>query len=163
MMKIRLIAPSDNVLMAAILRRSLEEFGLNIPGTAYFDESTDRLFESFQKERAAYFVAEENGVILGGAGIYPTEGLPDDTVELVKMYVSSAHRGRGVGKKLLLKAIEFAKSCGYQNIYLETMPELSAAVSAYIKLGFTSLDKPLGNTGHFSCTIWMLKELKRDV
>ncbi len=159
-MNIRLIAPSDNVSMAAILRRSLEEFGLNIPGTAYFDESTDRLFESFQKDKAAYFIAEENGEILAGAGIYPTEGLPEDTVELVKMYVSLAHRGKGVGKILLLQCIEFAKSCGYRNIYLETMPELSAAVSAYIKLGFASLDQPLGNTGHFSCTIWMLKELK---
>lgn len=159
-MNIRLIAPSDNVSMAAILRRSLEEFGLNIPGTAYFDKSTDRLFESFQRDKSAYFVAEENGEILAGAGIYPTEGLPEDTVELVKMYVSSAHRGKGVGKMLLLQCIEFAKSCGYHNIYLETMPELSAAVSAYIKLGFTSLNQPLGNTGHFSCTIWMLKELK---
>lgn len=159
-MNIRLIAPSDNVSMAAILRRSLEEFGLNIPGTAYFDESTDRLFESFQKDKAAYFIAEENGEILAGAGIYSTEGLPEDTVELVKMYVSSAHRGKGVGKMLLLQCIEFAKSCGYRNIYLETMPELSAAVSAYIKLGFASLDQPLANTGHFSCTIWMLKQLK---
>lgn len=159
-MNIRLIAPSDNISMAAILRRSLEEFGLNIPGTAYFDKSTDRLFESFQRDKSAYFVAEENGEILAGAGIYPTEGLPEDTVELVKMYVSSAHRGKGVGKMLLLQCIEFAKSCGYRHIYLETMPELSAAVSAYIKLGFTSLNHSLGNTGHFSCTIWMLKELK---
>ena len=158
-MNIRLITPEDNVAMAKILRSSLEEFGLNIPGTAYFDESTDRLFETFQKERTAYFIAEENGEILGGAGIYPTDGLDSDTVELVKMYVSAASRGKGMGKQIMLKCIEFAKSVGYQKIYLETMPELSSAVAAYEKLGFKSLPGPLGNTGHFSCTIWMLHEM----
>ena len=159
-MNIRLITSDDNLAMANILRRSLEEFGLNIPGTAYFDESTDKLFESFQTERSAYFIAEEDGEILGGVGIYPTDGLGSDTVELVKMYVSSASRGKGVGKRLMLKCIEFAKSLEYKKIYLETMPELSSAVAAYEKLGFKSLNHPLGNTGHFSCTIWMLRELE---
>lgn len=146
--------------MAKILRDSLEEFGLNKPGTAYFDESTDRLFESFQQERTAYFIAEENGEVLGGAGIYPSNGLPSDTVELVKMYMSAASRGKGIGKQLMLKCITFAQSVGYRKIYLETMTELSAAVAAYEKLGFKSLTGPLGNTGHYSCTIWMLLELE---
>lgn len=158
-MNIRPITAADNLAMANILRSSLEEFGLDKPGTAYFDESTDRLFESFQKERTAYFIAEENGEVLGGAGIYPSNGLPTDTVELVKMYMSASSRGKGIGKQLMLKCIEFAKSVGYQKIYLETMPELSSAVAAYEKLGFRSLTGPLGNTGHYSCTIWMLREL----
>lgn len=156
---IRKIEKKDNQAMAKVLRTSLEEYGLNIPGTAYFDESTDKLFETFIGDEMAYFVAEEDGEILGGVGIYPTEGLPDDTVELVKMYVKSSCRGKGVGKQLMLKCIERAKELGYKNIYLETMPELSAAVAAYEKLGFKSLDKALGNTGHFSCTIWMLLTL----
>jgi putative acetyltransferase len=159
MMKIRPITAADNVAMAKILRDSLAEFGLNIPGTAYFDESTDRLFESFQQEKTAYFIAEENGEVLGGAGIYPSNGLPNDTVELVKMYMSAASRGKGIGKQLMLTCIEFAKSVGYQKIYLETMPELSSAVAAYEKLGFKSLTGPLGDTGHYSCSIWMLREL----
>lgn len=158
-MIIRKIKPEDNVAMANILRTSLEEFNLNIPGTAYFDESTDRLFESFQLENSAYFVAEDNDEIIGGAGIFPTKGLPSDTVELVKMYMKSSCRGKGIGKLLMLECIEFAKKAGYQNIYLETLPELIAAVSAYEKLGFVSLEKPLGDTGHFSCTIWMNLEL----
>lgn len=158
-MNIRPITAADNLAMAKILRSSLEEFGLNIPGTAYFDESTDRLFESFQREGAGYFVAEEAGEILGGAGIYPSEGLPSDTVELVKMYMSAVSRSKGIGKKLMLKCMELAKSEGYQKIYLETMPELSAAVVAYEKLGFKKLQGPLGNTGHYSCSIWMLYEI----
>lgn len=158
-LKIREITCSDNEQMAKILRDSLEDFGLNIPGTAYFDESTDRLYQSFQGDKQVYYVAELNGELVGGVGLYPTQGLPSDTVELVKMYVKSSCRGQGVGKKLMLQCIEKASDFGYEKIYLETMPELSAAVSAYEKLGFVSLDKPLGDTGHFSCTIWMLRTL----
>ncbi|MAC66171.1 MAG: GNAT family N-acetyltransferase, partial [Flavobacteriaceae bacterium] len=33
------------------------------------------------------------------------------------------------------------------------------AVSWYKKLGFKSLDERLGNSGHSSCNIWMLKTL----
>jgi len=153
---IRAIEPGDNVAMAAIIRESLTEFGLNIPGTAYFDESTDHLHESFQVEKSAYFVAIEDGEIVGGVGLFPSNGLPEDTVELVKMYLKSKSRGKGLGKQLMLKCIGLAKTMGYKNIYLETMPELSTAVSAYEKLGFKLLQKPLGDTGHYSCKIWML-------
>lgn len=159
-MKIRFIQPEDNQAMANILRRSLEEFNLNIPGTAYYDESTDHLYETFQFKKSAYFVAENEGQLLGGVGIYPTAGLPSDTVELVKMYISSSFRGKGIGKLLMHQCIEYAKNLGYKRIYLETLPELSTAVSAYKKLGFVSLDQPLGNTGHFACTIWMLHEIE---
>jgi len=145
--------------MAAILRRSLEEFGANVPGTAYFDSSTDKLYETYQGENSAYFVAIENGEVLGGAGIYPTEGLPADTTELLKMYVSSASRGKGVGKALMAQCMAFAKSAGFSRLYLETMPELSAAVAVYKKLGFKELPARLGNTEHFSCTIWMVIDL----
>lgn len=153
---IREIQPQDNAAMAIILKRSLEEFGLNIPGTAYFDESTNHLYESFRVAGSKYFVAEQGNEILGGVGLYPSKGLPEDTVELVKMYLASAHRGKGLGKILMQKCIDLAGELGYKYIYLESMPELSAAVSAYEKLGFSLLDKPIGDTGHYSCSIWML-------
>jgi len=156
---IRAIEPGDNVAMAAIIRETLTEFGLNIPGTAYFDESTDHLYESFQIVKSAYFVAVEEGEIVGGVGLFPSNGLPEGTVELVKMYLKSKSRGKGLGKQLMLKCIALAKTLGYKNIYLESMPELSTAVSAYEKLGFKLLQQPLGDTGHYSCEIWMLFQI----
>jgi len=47
----------DNAKIATIIRRSLEEFNAVKPGTVYFDETTDHLYELFQKERSCYFVA----------------------------------------------------------------------------------------------------------
>src|SRR5215218_3910275 len=90
---IRPIQESDNATMAKIIRTSLEEFGAAKPGTVYFDPTTDALYQLFQKEGAAYFIAEAHGELLGGGGIYPTEGLPAGTCELVKMYLKRESRG----------------------------------------------------------------------
>lgn len=156
---IRPIEARDNAALAKIIRSALAEFGANKPGTVYFDESTDRLSELFQHPGSFYYVAEQDGVILGGAGIYPTEGLPDGYSELVKMYLDPSARGLGLGRKLISQCLDEARTAGYTHVYLETMPELRKAVSVYERFGFHYLDGPLGNSGHFGCDVWMLKSL----
>ena len=159
---IRDIEPSDNAALAVIVRNTLAEFKANKPGTVYYDLTTDHLFELFQKPRAAYFVALVDDEIVGGGGIYPTEGLPADTCELVKMYLLPQARGINLGRTLIEKNIAFAKEAGYRNIYLETMPELQQALKVYAKFGFDYLQGPMGTSGHTGCSLWMLKKLKNE-
>ena len=156
---IRQLEERDNEALAKIIRSSLEEFGAAKPGTVYFDPTTDALYQLFQKENAGYFVAEQNGMLLGGGGIYPTEGLPEHTCELVKMYLKKENRGLGLGKKLIQQCLDFAKQTGYKHVYLETMPELKQALNTYAKFGFQYLNGPMGNSGHHGCSLWMLKDL----
>jgi putative acetyltransferase len=159
-MNIRLIKPSDNPSLAHIIRNTLEEFGANHPGTVYYDSSTDSLYEVFRQPRSVYYVAESNDEkILGGGGIFPSEGLPIDTCELVKMYLLPEARGTGLGKAIIELCLKTAKDEGFKKIYLESMPELKQALKVYEKFGFTYLDSALGNTGHFGCDLHMLKEL----
>jgi len=156
---IRRIQLSDNEELASIVRTSLAEFGADKPGTVFYDNTTDHLYELFQQPGSIYYVAEQDEKVLGGAGIYPSEGLPLQTCELAKMYLRAAVRGRGLGKVLIEKCLEFAKAYGYLQVYIETMPELRKAVSIYKKFGFEYLKGPMGNTGHFGCDVWMLKKL----
>ncbi|NIM35515.1 MAG: GNAT family N-acetyltransferase, partial [Hydrotalea flava] len=74
------------------------------------------------------------------AGIYPTNGLPEGVCELVKMYLHKNARGKGTGRFLIGTCLQKAKEMGYHQVYLETMPELSKAVSVYEKFGFKYLD-----------------------
>lgn len=155
---IRPIAAGDNAALARAVRDTLAEFGAAKPGTAYFDEATDHLYELFsQTPRSAYFVAEINGEVLGGGGIFPTQGLPADTVELVKLYLLPAARGRGVGKALINECRQAARAAGYARLYLETTDELTQAIPLYERLGFAYLPEPLGDSGHFGCQIWMIR------
>ncbi len=157
---IRTILPADNKELAVIVRNSLAEFGANRHGTVYYDPTTDHLFELFRAEKSVYYVAEINGVIVGGAGIFPSPGLKNDTCELVKMYLQPAARGKGLGRMLISKCLEFAKSSQFRHVYIETMPELKKAMGIYEKFGFYYLDGPLVNTGHFGCDVWMLKDIE---
>jgi len=156
---IRTIQATDNATIASLVKDTLTEFGANKPGTAYFDPSTDTLFEVFQKPRSVYNIAEMDGKIIGGAGVYPTDNLDEDTCELVKMYLRSHVRGLGLGRLLIEKCIEQAKEFGYKKVYLESMPELRQALKVYEKFGFEYLKGPMGNSGHTGCSLWMLKKL----
>lgn len=157
--EIRAIISQDNPELAKIIRATLAEFGADKPGTVYFDESTDRLSEVFERKGSAYFVLLWNGEIAGGAGIFPTQGLPGGTCELVKMYLLPYARGKGFGYELLIRCSRFAAENGYRRMYLETMPELSLAISLYERFGFKRLDDPLGHTGHTGCNIWMIRDI----
>jgi len=157
---IRAIKATDNKDLAEIVRTTLVEFGANHPGTVFFDSTTDALYELFQQPKSAYFVAEnDRSKIIGGGGIYPTEGLPLDTCELVKMYLLPEARGIGLGRKIIAMCLEKAVENGFSRVYLETMPELSLALKAYEKFGFEYINSPLGNSGHFGCDLHMIKIL----
>ncbi len=158
-MQIRPIEPRDNVELAKVIRGALTEFGANKPGTVYFDPTTDALYELFRTPGSYYYVATIDQQVVGGCGIFPTDNLPEGTCELVKLYLAKEARGTGLGKQLTEESMRWAKANGYTQVYLESMPELAKAVSIYEKVGFKSLDGPLGNSGHCGCDIWMLKAL----
>ena len=158
--QIRPIEQNDNIDIAKVIRGALEEFGANKPGTVYFDPTTDALFELFNNTPGSYYyIATIDNNVVGGAGIFPTENLPNGTCELVKLYLHKDARGTGLGKQLLNTAMQWAKENGYTQVYLESMPELSKAVTIYENVGFKRIDQPLGNSGHCGCDIWMIKNL----
>jgi len=157
---IRDIRQSDNEVLAKIIRDTLTEYKANKPGTVFFDDSTDHLSEVFKTTGSRYFVAEnEKGKLIGGAGIFPTEGLPAGMCELVKMYLVPEARGKGLGKMLMQKCIDAASGLGFSCIYLETMPELKDAIRLYEKSGFRFIPNSIGESGHDGCDLFMLKYL----
>ncbi|MCU7547594.1 GNAT family N-acetyltransferase [Chitinophagaceae bacterium LB-8] len=156
---LRTIKQEDNKSLASIIRTVFEEYDTARPGTVYFDPTTDDLYSLFQTPRSVCWVAEVDGQLAGCAGIFPTPGLPDGCCEFAKFYLASFARGKGVGRKLMEQCLNTAKELGYKQVYLESLPEFNSAISLYEKLGFQPLNAPLGNSGHFGCNIWMLKNL----
>lgn len=157
--KYRKVQQQDNPLLAKMIRGVIEEFDAPRIGTVYSDASTDTLFELFQEPNSVLWVAEYNGEAIGCCGIFPTEGLEKGYCELVKFYISSSVRGKGIGKELMVRSIASAKEMNFTHIYLESLPHFSKAISMYEESGFKIIEKQLGNSGHSSCNVWMLKEL----
>jgi putative acetyltransferase len=155
----RPIQVSDNKGLAAIIRTSIELLHLPSEGTAHSDPTTDDLYTLFTTPNSYYFVAESNNSVLGGCGIYPSNGLPIGYCELVRFFLLPEARGKGLGLVLINKCIEKAIELGYKNMYLESFPDMTAAIHIYEKVGFNYLNHTLGNTGHFACNVWMEKQL----
>ena len=158
--RFRKIEIKDNALIAKIIRTALEEYDEAKPGTVYTDPTTDKLFELFSAApKSAYFIAELDGKVIGGCGIYPTLNLPEGYAELVKIYLKQEFRGMGIGRQLINRSVEYAKEIGYTHLYLESFPSLKEAIQLYEKIDFKKVSKPLGDSGHFACDVWMVKAL----
>jgi len=65
-----------------------------------------------------------------------------------------------MGRRMISFIINKATAMGYQSCYLETLDELKDAVRLYETFGFRHLTEKLGNTGHNSCGISMLRKLQ---
>jgi putative acetyltransferase len=156
---LRPLEQKDNREIADLIRSVFREFKIDRPGTVYYDPTTDDLFSLFNKPDCAYWIAEVNGKIAGGCGVYSTPGLPEGCAELVKLYLLPQYRGKGIGRMLMGKSFESAGKLGYTQLYLESMPELSKAIGIYEKAGFRFIPARLGNSGHFNCDIWMVRDL----
>jgi len=156
---IREIKPEDNLQICNVIRDVFVELKLPLFGTAFQDDETECMYQSYQNSREKYFVIESNGFIYGGGGIKPLKNGDDNVCELQKMYFSKSIRGKGLGKEMLLKCLNFAVESNFKICYLETITQLKSAIILYDKFGFKKIDGPMGNTCHFSCDVHMIKNL----
>lgn len=159
--RIRPITPADNPAIAAVVRAVSAEYGLAADkGYGVADPNLDFLHETYLGERSRYWVIEgPDGSILGGGGIAPLAGEEGQVCELQKMYFMPSLRGLGLGRRLVLQALDEARALGYQRCYLETTAVLREATALYESLGFEHLPGPLGSTGHDACEICMVLAL----
>ena len=159
MVSIREVKEEDNDALAKAIRHVLIDIGAPKVGTAYADPELDFMYQAYQTERSAYFVIEEDGVVLGGGGIAPLAGEDPKICELQKMYFLAQARGRGLGEQMINHCLAYAREQGFKLCYLETLPYMKAAQKLYLKTGFAYIDGPMGSTGHTSCNVWLTKAL----
>lgn len=161
--RIRPIESGDDAAIAAIIRTVMPEFGADGPGFAIHDAEVDTMSAAYAAPRSAYFVVERDGRVLGGGGVAPLAGDPSgETCELKKMYFLPELRGIGAGQALMTQCLAAARSFGFRRCYLETLERMHAAQKLYRANGFAEIGKPCGNTGHFGCDRFFVRELSGD-
>jgi putative acetyltransferase len=154
---IRLARPADDPVLAAIVRAGMAEFG--ICGGPADDPEVDAMSRAFGGPRAAYFVAESGERVLGGGGIGPLPGGPDDACELRKMYLAPEARGLGAGLRLLEACLAAARARGYRSCRLATLARMERARRLYERAGFRPVDAPVPGAGHAGCDRWYALDL----
>lgn len=84
------------------------------------------------------FLAQSGEQIVGCVAMVNT-GSPEQgnsEFELAKMAVSPTMQGKGIGKKLCLAAIDYARQLGVRTVWLESNRMLTPALTMYASVGF---------------------------
>lgn len=135
-MKFRRATNRDVEAIRNVVFTTLREYGL-APEPGATDQDLGDV-EGFYGAGKGYFeVCEDNGEIIATWGIAP---LSDGCCELRKMYLLAAHRGKGIGRTMLDRAVAKARELGFEKIELETASVLKEAISLYRKYGFRPVE-----------------------
>jgi GNAT superfamily N-acetyltransferase len=128
---------SDAAAVRAVVRAVLLEMGLRRDADAA-DADLKDLGASYLSRGGGFDVAvDAAGSIVGCCGVYPMGDRRDTRLcELRKMYLLPAARRQGLGRRLLERALAFARGRGCVRMELETAASLKSAIALYRSAGF---------------------------
>lgn len=115
-----------------------------------YDEELEHLEDKYGLPGGRLYLAWQDGELAGCVGM---KKLDDKTGELKRLYVRPSFRGQHLGRELVERIIEDARSLGYSRLMLDTMPELVSARRMYENMGFRVTERY--NNSPLDTTIFM--------
>ncbi len=109
--------------------------------------------EGYYLARGGYiWFAINNGQVVGCVALARHSA---EQYEISKMGVEHDSQGLGVGRELLLTALNKARELGARQVYLETASKLERAMQLYQNLGFASVPHPQGKSIYPRSDVYM--------
>lgn len=90
----------------------------------------------FDPPNGAFLLVFEDGEPVAGGAFRRYDA---DTAELKRIWTHSAHRRRGLARRVLVELERTARQRGYRKIYLTTGPRQPEAKALYLATGYTAL------------------------
>lgn len=119
--------------LIGFLEKCLPESGraLDINGRHSFYMDIENCFDSF------WCMFDEEEII----GAVAVKKLDNVSCELKSLYLLEKYHGKGYGKRLLCKAVTYAKESGYKKMYLDSLSTSKKAIGLYRHTGFVDTEK----------------------
>ncbi|XP_041498362.1 N-acetyltransferase family 8 member 2-like [Microtus oregoni] len=104
--------------------------------------------KSYLNARGSFWVAESGDQVVGIVGCLPVKNPPlgRKQLQLVRLSVSSQHRGQGIAKALVRTVLQFARDQGYSDVVLQTSIVQYSALALYQAMGFRKTDEYFART-----------------
>ena len=123
------------------------EFHLYLEIQHYDDEKENPSLKYALPDGRLYLDVSDDGIARGCIAL---RKLSDGKGEVKRLYVRPEYRGNGIATALVERIIEDARNTGYEELYLDTLPELESAVKLYKSFGFEETgqynDSPVDKT-----------------
>jgi putative acetyltransferase len=89
--------------------------------------------QHYDAPRGRFFVMRERGGVIGSVG---AERIGLETAEIHRLYLASAFRGRGMGRALVERVLEWCRERAIAHVILWSDTRFDRAHNLYVKMGF---------------------------
>lgn len=134
-------------------------------------ENTDRHLErAFNKERLLselndpnvhYHFLYSDKIVIGFIKLNcldsQTEVVPEEYIELERIYLLNEYKGKGLGRKLLEKAIVVGHELKYKKLWLGVWKKNPAAILFYEKMGLKKSGEHIFKVGDEEQVDWVME------
>ena len=135
-MKVRAFGEKDSPKIRDLILSILtEEYPFD--KSCYSDSDLYSLDETYGGKRNNFFVIEQDSNVIGTAGVKEEN---KETALLRRLFVKTDCRGKGYGKLLVDKAVDFCKTRGYHHIVFRTTNRMKDAIKLCKKKGFRQIE-----------------------
>ncbi len=134
--RLRPASNADSDVVRSLIRDVLGEYGL-LCDTCGIDADLLDIERAYHQGGGRFDVLETSEpAIVGTVGLLP---IREGVCELRKLYLRPAWRGRGLGRRLLVHALQQARELGFGRMELETASVLTDAIRLYESFGFVPI------------------------
>lgn len=131
-LKIGDFLPTDQEEIVDLVSKILKEHGFQL------NQQLDSDLYDIKNEYLKFFIIRSQQNIIGCIGI---KKLSNKLAQFKRLYVLPEERGRGMGRELLQKAINFCLKHGFEKIVLDTTIRNKTAIKLFKEFGFQEIKK----------------------
>jgi ribosomal protein S18 acetylase RimI-like enzyme len=111
--------------------------GLGIDlGFQSFNQEVHGLPGAYAPPTGGLLLARQDGRAVGCIAL---RGLSPARGEMKRLFVRPEARGLGLGRRLVTRLIDAARSAGYSELVLDTLPAMAEAQALYLAFGFRDI------------------------
>ena len=122
----------SKIVVQNLLEINSEDYGIEYCKNSTKEFTVDKIIENFNK-RTKVFVALENNIVVGTAGLDKSWYNDNDEYWILTVFIDIAHHKQGIGKMLIQKIEDFAKEKKFKKLVI---PASITSCEFYHKLGY---------------------------